>query len=66
MNGPWSYKVTENNESIPEKMDDKILVPFCLESPLSGVKSFLYENQTLFYEKQFTIPKGEDFFLYDL
>jgi beta-galactosidase/beta-glucuronidase len=57
LNGPWSYKVTENGDNIPEKMDNKILVPFCLESPLSGVKSFLYENQTLFYEKQFTIPK---------
>ena len=57
LNGPWSYKVIENSENIPEKMDNKILVPFCLESPLSGVKTFLYENQTLFYEKQFTIPK---------
>jgi len=57
LNGPWSYKVSENSENIPEKMDKKILVPFCLESPLSGVKTFLYENQTLFYEKQFTMPK---------
>ena len=50
-------KLVKNSENIPEKMDNKILVPFCLESPLSGVKTFLYENQTLFYDKQFTIPK---------
>ena len=57
LNGPWSYKIGEKNEDIPEKIDNKILVPFCLESSLSGVKSFLYENQTLFYEKIFKIPK---------
>ena len=57
LNGPWSYKITEKNSDIPEKIDNKILVPFCLESSLSGVKSFLFENQTLFYEKQFRIPK---------
>jgi len=57
LNGPWSYKITEKNSDIPEKINNKILVPFCLESSLSGVKSFLFENQTLFYEKQFRIPK---------
>jgi hypothetical protein len=36
----------------------KILVPFPVESPLSGVRKFITKDQYLWYKKEFTIPAG--------
>jgi hypothetical protein len=37
LNGPWDYAVTSGSAAWPGAFDGKILVPFCIESPLSGV-----------------------------
>mgnify|MGYP002627549244 FL=1 len=38
LNGLWDYAVTEAEAtSMPEQADGEILVPFCIESALSGV-----------------------------
>ena len=57
LNGPWSYSIRNPDDLKPQKHDGKILVPFSLESSLSGVMKPLTENQILWYEKEFEIPK---------
>ena len=36
LNGLWDYAVTEKGAAKPEKWDGQILVPFSIESALSG------------------------------
>ena len=57
LNGFWFYSITDINSKKPEKFDGKILVPFCVESSLSGVMKSLNEKQILWYFKEFEIPK---------
>jgi len=37
LNGLWDYAITPSGESIPKSFQGKILVPFAVESALSGV-----------------------------
>jgi hypothetical protein len=57
MNGSWQYAITDT-VSKPAKWDGNILVPYPLESALSGVKKRLSENENLWYEKTFKLPSG--------
>ena len=57
LNGIWHYSITDIGSKKPEKFDQNILVPFCLESSLSGVMKPLNETQILWYYKEFEIPK---------
>ena len=56
LNGFWFYSITDINSPKPQKFDGKILVPFCVESSLSGVMKSLNEKQILWYFKDFEIP----------
>ena len=56
LNGLWEYAITPAGK-VPEKMDGNILVPFAVESALSGVGRSVSENDALWYERKFTIPK---------
>jgi hypothetical protein len=38
LNGLWDYAVTGVNDPQPMEFEGQILVPFCIESSLSGVK----------------------------
>ena len=38
LNGLWEYAVLDKSRREPEEYQGKILVPFCVESSLSGVK----------------------------
>ncbi|HWQ93034.1 MAG TPA: glycoside hydrolase family 2 TIM barrel-domain containing protein [Clostridia bacterium] len=58
LNGEWDYQVTVNNETPPAAFDGKILVPFPIESHLSGVTKNLGEHSTLWYRRHFTIPEA--------
>ena len=53
LNGEWDYAVTSvtNTPGRPEKWDGKILVPFCIESALSGVGRLLEPDQFLWYTR---------------
>lgn len=54
LNGHWDYAVTKETErSIPEKWEGKILVPFALESKLSGVQRLLDPDEALWYHTSF-------------
>jgi len=53
LNGLWEYAITEKNAATPLDFNGKILVPYPLESALSGVKKPLYPNQLLWYKRSF-------------
>ena len=56
LNGLWNYAITEINAAQPTTFNGEILVPFALESALSGVQKPLNEKQLLWYEREFTVP----------
>lgn len=57
LNGMWDYAITAKNVK-PEKWDGSILVPYPVESALSGVKKRVSENENLWYKRSFRIPNG--------
>ena len=57
LNGLWNYAILPMGE-MPEKYDGQILVPFAVESSLSGVGKRLGDRNELWYNRTFTIsPK---------
>lgn len=58
LNGLWDFALTNRGSSLPSSFDGKILVPFPLESSLSGVQKRVGENSELWYSRSFTIPSG--------
>ena len=59
LNGLWDYAITERNAQ-PENYDGKILVPFPVESALSGVAKRVGQDNVLHYKRTFTLPGGAD------
>ncbi len=57
LNGKWEFDVSQDS-AIPETFDREILVPFCPESLLSGLKMEIQPGSFLFYRKIFTLPEG--------
>lgn len=57
INGLWDYAVVKNTEAKPSSANGQILVPFALESSLSGVGKFLEPNEVLWYSTSFSVPK---------
>lgn len=58
LNGHWDYAIRPADAPQPELFDGKILVPYPVESSLSGVQRRLAENEVLWYERRFTVPAG--------
>jgi beta-galactosidase/beta-glucuronidase len=62
LNGLWSYQITPKSAPPPETFPGQILVPFPIESALSGVKRQLNPDEQLWYLRQFhlepTWPSG--------
>ena len=56
LNGLWEYAITPA-EAEPDKMDGNILVPFAVESALSGVGRAVGETEALWYEREFIVPE---------
>jgi beta-galactosidase/beta-glucuronidase len=56
LNGLWDYAITPKGKYIPLSFDGKILVPFAVESSLSGVQKPVGENNELWYQRTFTLP----------
>ena len=62
LNGLWQYVITDKNILKPAKYEGKILVPYPIESALSGVKKPLKPEESIWYKKNFiptTIKEGE-------
>jgi hypothetical protein len=55
LNGLWDYAITAKNAGMPTAFGGKILVPYPLESALSGVKKALKPEELLWYKREFTI-----------
>ena len=57
LNGLWEYAIRQKNETLrPDKFDGQVLVPFCIESALSGVKKKVVETDMLWYRRTFDVP----------
>jgi len=56
LNGEWEYAIQEKGKAEPTSFDGKILVPFAVESSLSGVQKSVNENRELWYKRTFTVP----------
>jgi hypothetical protein len=64
LNGLWEYAITDKNAIVPDTWEGKILVPYPLESALSGVKRSLQPDQLLWYRKLILKPEGEKVLLH--
>jgi beta-galactosidase/beta-glucuronidase len=60
LNGLWDYAVRPKDEPRPAQFDGRILVPFPLESALSGVKKPLTPDQRLWYRRTFTYTPAKN------
>jgi hypothetical protein len=56
LNGLWDYAIRTKDESQPKRFDGKILVPYPIESALSGVKKTVGKENRLWYRREFKIP----------
>jgi beta-galactosidase/beta-glucuronidase len=58
LNGLWDLAITPRTAVRPDTFAQKILVPFPVESALSGVMRNVTENDRLWYRRTFEIPAG--------
>ena len=57
LNGKWKYKITKNLKDL-SNFEDEIIVPFPIESLLSGVNKCLQKNEFIIYKKEFALEKS--------
>lgn len=57
LNGRWEYAVRDSGAARPNAFDGRILVPFPIESQLSGVRRSVSETQRLWYRRTFRAPR---------
>lgn len=57
LNGYWDYAICDSGMVCPDTYDGRILVPFCVESYLSGVEKPVTKDNELWYHRTFTIPE---------
>ncbi len=58
LNGLWDYSITNRGDQKPAVYQGKILVPFPVESSLSGVGQQLGDQKELWYKRSFTVPSS--------
>ncbi len=59
LNGLWHYAIApENRRTPPRPFAGEILVPFPIESALSGVRKTLLPTQCIWYRRNFQIPSA--------
>lgn len=58
LNGLWNYEITSATGKKPEKYTGRILVPFPVESALSGVMRHIGRDSVLWYRTEFSVPPG--------
>ena len=56
LNGLWDFDIIPKNENQPTSYQGKILVPFAVESALSGVAKTVGKDSILWYNTTFTLP----------
>lgn len=58
LNGLWNYAISDAGQMQPENFDGEILVPFAVESSLSGVQKRVGEGKELWYQRTFDVPSS--------
>jgi beta-galactosidase/beta-glucuronidase len=56
LNGLWNYTIVPKNQKATTKYEGKILVPFAVESALSGVGRRVGKDSVLWYQHNITVP----------
>jgi beta-galactosidase/beta-glucuronidase len=56
LNGLWDYAILAKGGGLPAQFDGKILVPFPVESSLSGVQKKVGLTNELWYQRSFQVP----------
>jgi beta-galactosidase/beta-glucuronidase len=64
LNGLWDYAIRPKNENKPATWDGKILVPFAVESALSGVGKMVGKDNELWYNTTVALPTGKKLLLH--
>ena len=58
LNGLWKYAITPKGTPTPTAYQGDILVPFAVESSLSGVGKMINEKEELWYQRTFDVPSA--------
>ncbi|HVE60867.1 MAG TPA: hypothetical protein VNA26_03560, partial [Chitinophagaceae bacterium] len=59
LNGLWNYAILpKSGEELPQSYSGNILVPFAVESALSGVGKTVGKDSVLWYQKTIAIPSS--------
>ncbi|MBD8487267.1 beta-galactosidase [Echinicola sp. CAU 1574] len=58
LNGLWSYQIQSKGGDVPSSYEGEILVPFAVESALSGVGKTVGKDQELWYKTTFEAKKS--------
>lgn len=60
LNGLWNYAIQPIGNQKPTMYEGEILVPFAVESSLSGVQKRVGKDNELWYQRDFTVPSKWD------
>ncbi len=60
LNGLWQYAILPSNNAIPSSFQGEILVPFAVESSLSGVGRTVGKDSMLWYKRKFSISRKKN------
>ncbi len=58
LNGLWEYAIVKKEENQPKNFEGKILVPFAVESALSGVSRTVGKDSVLWYKTSISLPSA--------
>lgn len=56
LNGLWDYAIRPKEQGRPDAFDGEILVPFPVESALSGIRKMVGDANRLWYRRTFATP----------
>ena len=57
LNGQWDFQIISEDKAWPEQFSNKITVPFCVESELSGVRGEVGPDQRMIYRRSEQVSK---------
>mgnify|MGYP001828626004 FL=1 len=60
LNGTWDFALADSASDMPVHFNGKILVPFCVESSLSGVTRKVTRKEAMWYRKKILLQKPEN------
>ncbi|WP_339924587.1 sugar-binding domain-containing protein [uncultured Cyclobacterium sp.] len=58
LNGLWRYAILKKGENKPSDFQGEILVPYAVESALSGVGKTVGKDKELWYQREFEVDRG--------